>query len=481
MIELSKYKDEYKMFPLSAEILADTTTPINILRKLNEISDNFYLLESVENSESLGRYSFLGFEPSLNIKYKNGITTITSSEIISTSTEDPITILRKYINKYKSPKLPELPPFTGGFIGYMAYEMIAYAEPKLTLPLNHDNDFEFQFFDKVIAFDNLKKKIIVIVNMKLDNIAKQYKKARLEIAKIISLIQSTEAPEKIPYPKTVSFNCTTSKTKFFDMVKRAKQYITDGDIFQVVLSRKFEADFSGSLIDAYRMLRVNNPSPYMYFIKSDALEICGTSPETLVKVVDRKITTFPVAGTRPRGKTPEEDAELERSLLADEKELAEHNMLVDLARNDIGRVAAFGTVEVEEYLQIHRYSKVMHIASIVSGTLKKSFDAFHAINSLLPAGTLSGAPKFRACEIIAELEECSRGIYGGAIGYIDLSGNLDMCIAIRTAISDGQKVYVQAGAGIVYDSIAHNEYQECRNKASAVMQAVENAYNIDQF
>ncbi|OON97719.1 MAG: anthranilate synthase component I [Candidatus Epulonipiscioides saccharophilum] len=476
---IKKYQSEYKMYPLATEIFADTTTPINILRKINEISDNFYLLESVENSESLGRYSFLGFEPLLNIKYKNKITTISSNDLFLESTDDPINILREYVDKYKSPKIEGLPPFTGGFVGYMAYEMIGYAEPKLKLPINNFNDFEFQFFDKLIAFDNLKKKIIIIVNMKLDNIEKQYRKAKLEISKIINLIKSIDLPIKSNTPKIVNFHCNADRDKFFKIVQAAKQYITDGDIFQVVLSRRFEADFQGSLIDAYRTLRVNNPSPYMYFIKSSNLEICGASPETLVKVLNNKVTTFPVAGTRPRGKTLAEDLEFEKSLLVDEKELAEHNMLVDLARNDIGKISKYNSVKVDAYLKIHRYSKVMHIASIVSGQLKETFDSFDAITSLLPAGTLSGAPKFRACEIIAELEKESRGIYGGAIGYIDLSGNLDMCIAIRTAISDGKKVYVQAGAGIVYDSIEINEYQECENKAKAVMLAIENADHIE--
>ncbi|ONI45983.1 anthranilate synthase component I, partial [Candidatus Epulonipiscioides gigas] len=352
---------------------------------------------------------------------------------------------------------------------------------KLKIPVNDYNDFEFQFFDKVIVFDNLTKKIIIIVNLKLDDIEKQYQKAQLEIYKIVHLIQSTNDFEDATYPSNIEFNCNMNKEQFCNMVDKAKKYITNGDIFQVVLSRRFEADFEGSLIDAYRTLRVYNPSPYMYFIKSDNLEICGASPETLAKVNDKQVTTFPIAGTMPRGKSLEEDILFENMLINNQKELAEHNMLVDLARNDIGKISEYGSVNVDEYLQIHRYSKVMHIASVVSGQLKDTFDAFHAICSILPAGTLSGAPKFRACEIIAELEGCSRGIYGGAIGYIDLSGNLDMCIAIRTAISDGKKVYVQAGAGIVYDSIASNEYNECEHKAKAVMLAIQDAINIHKL
>ncbi len=453
---------------VSAEILSDNTTPILLLKKLSQISSNFYLFESVESEESIGRYSFLGYNPILNVKYKSGVTTTTSGQIVTTSTDDPIEILRSYTKNYQTPKSDNLPPFTGGFVGYMSYEMINYAEPKLTLPTNNFNDFEFNLFNKVIAFDNLKKKIIIIIS------GYNKEESTSEINNIINLIQENTTTCTQPIPQNLTFVQNKTEAQYEQMVHRAKNYITSGDIFQVVLSRKFEATFNGSLIDAYRTLRVTNPSPYMYFIKSDNLEICGASPETLVKVIDNKITTFPVAGTRPRGKTDEQDKQHEQSLLADEKELAEHNMLVDLARNDVGRVAKLDSVNVDKYLEIHRYSRVMHISSTVTGTLRDGLDAFDAIGSILPAGTLSGAPKFRACEIIAELEGESRGIYGGAIGYIDLSGNMDMCIAIRTAISDGKTVCVQAGAGIVHDSIAKNEYDECAHKASAVMSALNN-------
>jgi len=266
--------------------------------------------------------------------------------------------------------------------------------------------------------------------------------------------------------------------KISDMVRRGKHYITEGDIFQVVVSRRFETEYKSSLVNAYRVLRANNPSPYMYYICDDEIEIAGASPETMVKVIDKKITTFPVAGTRKRGATQTEDERLEKELLADEKELAEHNMLVDLARNDVGKISDYGTVNVDEYMKIHRFSKVMHIASVVTGNLKETNDAPDAVKSLLPAGTLSGAPKYRAMEIIDELEKAPRGIYGGAIGYLDLSGNLDVCIAIRTAIKHKGKVYVQAGAGIVADSIEANEYEECYNKALAVMEAVKGAANV---
>jgi anthranilate synthase component 1 len=270
-----------------------------------------------------------------------------------------------------------------------------------------------------------------------------------------------------------------SEEAYCDMVEKTKKYIREGDIFQGVVSRRFEADYKGSLINTYRVLRTTNPSPYMYFIGCDDVEIAGTSPETMVRLKDGKLTTFPVAGTRKRGATDEEDNELEVELLADEKECAEHNMLVDLARNDIGRIAEFGSVNVEEYMKIHRFSKVMHIASTVTGQIRKDKDGCDTIGALLPAGTLSGAPKIRACEIIDELEPVARGIYGGAIGYLDFSGNLDVCIAIRTAVKKADKVYVQAGAGIVADSVPANEYMECANKAGAVIDAVKAAWEVN--
>ncbi len=479
--KVATYQKDYKMYPLSTQIYADVTTPINLLKSISNISKDFYLLESVENEDSIGRYTFLGYDPILSVSYKAGVTTVSKDGGSTKLTDDPIEILRKYVDKYRSPQIDSLPPFTGGFVGYMAYEMINYTEPKLNLPSNKYNDFELKLFDKVIAFDNLRKKIIIIVNMKLDNLQENYTNTLAEIGRIVELVRHGNTNTKTAEASKVHFCSNIGLPLYAQMVARAKEYIEQGDIFQVVLSRRFESSYSGSLIDVYRVLRVNNPSPYMYFIKYGDLEICGASPETLVKVVDNKVTTFPVAGSRPRGRNHTEDKEFEYELLQDEKELAEHNMLVDLARNDVGRIAKRGSVEVEEYMEIHRYSRVMHIASVVTGQLHSMYDAFSAISSLLPAGTLSGAPKFRACEIIAELENNPRGIYGGAIGYIDLSGNLDMCIAIRTAVYDGKKIFVQAGAGIVYDSIAESEFNECWHKASAVISAVEAAKDINAF
>ena len=292
---------------------------------------------------------------------------------------------------------------------------------------------------------------------------------------IIDIIKNGEPAEHVPATLRSDFRAMFSQEQYSEMVEKAKDHIREGDIFQVVLSNRLEADFDGSLIDVYRILRTTNPSPYMFYFSGSDIEVAGASPETLVKLVDGVLHTFPLAGTRPRGKTEEDDRRLERELLSDEKELAEHNMLVDLGRNDIGKISKFGTVEVEKYMENERFSHVMHIGSTVRGEIREDKDAVDAIEAVLPAGTLSGAPKLRACQIIDELEDCKRGIYGGAIGYIDLTGNMDTCIAIRIAYRKKGKVFVRSGAGIVADSIPANEYRECINKAKAVTEAVRTA------
>ena len=494
--EAKKYEKDYKLIPVCKEIYADVITPITLLRKLAQVDDRYYLLESVEGGSRWGRYSFLGFNPLLQLTCKDHVVTVRSGAIKKVENEgsvhndtdnshegggnsDAMRILRKYLEEYKAPRIEGMPTFTGGFVGYFSYEMIGYAEPKLNLKKSDFDDYDLMLFDKVIAYDHLKQKICVIVNYEAATGEKGYHAAELEIEKMIHLINSNEKLNALDADKEVSFTCNTSEEKYCEMVERTKKYIKEGDIFQGVISRRFEAEYSGSLLNTYRVLRTTNPSPYMYFIQSGDVQIAGSSPETMVKLVDGKLTTFPVAGTRHRGRTREEDMALEKELLADEKECAEHNMLVDLARNDIGRIAEYGTVEVEEYMQIHRFSKVMHIASVVTGQIRADKDACDTVAALLPAGTLSGAPKFRACEIIDELEPVARGIYGGAIGYLDLSGNLDVCIAIRTAVKKGNKLYVQAGAGVVADSVPINEYQECANKAGAVIEAVKRASEVN--
>lgn len=477
--EAKEYEKEYDLIPVCQEIYADIVTPISLLRRLKEIDSKYYLLESVEGGKQWGRYSFLGVNPLLQITCKDGNVTTKSGAMEITEKKDAMQALRELLAKYKAPKINGMPSFTGGLVGYFSYEMIGYAEPKLKLKSSEVDDYNLMLFDKVIAYDHLKQKISVITNYRSELGEQGYNAAVLENEKMIHLIRSNAPLKEEVADKEVEFKCNMSEEAYCAMVERTKEYIREGDIFQGVVSRRFEADYKGSLINAYRVLRTTNPSPYMYFIGCDDLEIAGTSPETMVKLVNGKLTTFPVAGTRHRGETKEIDDALEVELLADKKECSEHNMLVDLARNDIGRIAEFGTVEVEEYMQIHRFSKVMHIASTVVGQIREDKDGCDTIAALLPAGTLSGAPKFRACEIIDELEPVARGVYGGAIGYLDFSGNLDVCIAIRTAVKKGNKVYVQAGAGVVADSVPINEYQECANKAGAVIEAVKNAAEVN--
>lgn len=477
--EAKQFEKEYNMIPVCREIYADIITPITLLRRLKEIDSKYYLLESVEGGKQWGQYSFLGVNPLLQISCKNGMVTMKSGAMETTEEKDAMQALRELLSQYRSPFIKGMPSFTGGLVGYFSYEMIGYEEPKLHLKESDFDDYNLMLFDKVIAYDHLRQKISVIANYRSEAGERGYNAALLEIEKMLHLIQDTTPLKKEKADEKVEFTCNLSEKAYCSMVEKTKHYIREGDIFQGVISRRFEADYEGSLINTYRVLRTTNPSPYMYFIGCEDLEIAGTSPETMVKLVNGKLTTFPVAGTRKRGATKKMDEELERELLADEKECSEHNMLVDLARNDIGRIAEFGTVEVEEYMKIHRFSKVMHIASTVVGRLREDKDSCDTVAALLPAGTLSGAPKFRACEIIDELEPVARGVYGGAIGYLDFSGNLDVCIAIRTAVKKGKKVYVQAGAGIVADSVPENEYMECANKAGAVIEAVKCASEVN--
>ncbi|MBD5540571.1 MAG: anthranilate synthase component I [Lachnospiraceae bacterium] len=477
--EASRYEKEYNIIPVCREIYADVVTPITLLRKLAQVDSRFFLLESVEGGNRWGRYSFLGVNPLMQISAKDGVVTLRSGAIEQKEEKEPMEALREQLAKFKTPKLSGMPSFTGGFVGHFSYEMIGYAEPKLHLKESEFDDYNLMLFDKVIAYDHLKQKIIVVVNYRSSQGETGYNAATLEIEKIIHMIYDVTALKPEEAQTEVNFTCNTSKEEYCEMVEKTKRYIREGDIFQGVISRRFEAEYHSSLLNTYRVLRTTNPSPYMYFIQCDDLQIAGTSPETMVKLEEGKLTTFPVAGTRKRGKDTKEDEMLEKELLADEKECAEHNMLVDLARNDIGRLAEYGSVTVEEYMKIHRFSKVMHIASVVCGRIREDKDGCDTIATMLPAGTLSGAPKFRACQIIDELEKDARGIYGGAIGYLDFSGNLDVCIAIRTAVKKGDKVYIQAGAGIVADSVPESEYQECANKAGAVIEAVKRASEVN--
>ena len=469
--QAKQYEKDYTYVPVCKDILADDVTPILMLRKLAALDEQYFLLESVEGG-NLGRYSFLGYHPKLSVSCKNGVVKVKENGMVRIIPGKPKEALQSLLEQYRSPQIEGLPTFTGGLVGYFSYEMIQYAEPKLHIKQSDVNDFELMMFDKLLAFDQVMHKLCIIVNARTADGEAGYNRAVEEIDAFIETLRITEP---IPYeqpPKAPEFTCNLSKEEYCSMVEKTKHYIKEGDIFQGVISRRFEAEYDGSLLNAYRVLRTTNPSPYMYYMQIKDMQIAGTSPETMVKLTNGKLMTFPVAGTRQRGKSIEEDQALEKELLADEKECAEHNMLVDLARNDLGRISEYGSVKVADYMAIHRFSKVMHIASTVVGDLAKDKTCGDTIEALLPAGTLSGAPKFRACEIIDELEPVARGVYGGAIGYMDFSGNLDVCIAIRTAVKKGKKVYVQAGAGIVADSIPENEYQECANKAGAVIEAI---------
>lgn len=475
---MSLQKD-YTTIPVCREVYADVTTPIALLRRLQSRSKRFFLLESVEGGEKWARYSFLGYDPILRAVCKDGCVTLEGAQNKTVQTDAPLDVVREVLRDYRSPQLAGLPPFTGGFVGYFAYAMLAYAEPTLKIRRGESSDFDLLLFDKVIAFDHLKQKIVLIVNMKTDNVMENYGRACAELQAMAALVaDGSPLPAAQPLD-TPHFTCNVSEEQYADIVERTRQHIFDGDIFQAVQSRRFVSPYSGSMLSAYRVLRTTNPSPYMVFFSVDGDEIMCSSPETLVRLQNGRLTTFPVAGSRPRGATDEEDLALERELLADEKELSEHNMLVDLGRNDLGRISKIGSVEVTQYMKIHRYSKIMHICSQVEGEIAQGFDACAAIEAVLPAGTLSGAPKIRACQMIEEMEPDPRGVYGGAIGYLDFAGNMDTCIAIRMATKTGGTVCVQAGGGIVADSVAHSEYMESFHKARAVMQALQNAAEVD--
>lgn len=564
--QIRSYVGRYRVYPVSTEILSDMRTPLEVLLALQNVSDHVYLLESVSGHENWGRYTFLGYDPKLEITCQSGILRIRTSDAKDTAvsegsqfsetkvtaasegsqlsetkviaasegsqlnetrvtaasegsllseakatsaseanlcieTNDPGNFIRRIIAAHRSPKVENLPPFTGGLVGYFSYDYLKYAEPGLRLDAEDGdgfNDVDLMLFDKVIVFDNYRQKMILIVNMELpeertkegaeeameeaskeaeedDFLKKSYQRACLALQEMADLVKKGRMMRISPGKMTSPVQALFSEEQFCGMVENAKRHIFEGDIFQVVLSNRLEARYEGSLLNTYRILRTVNPSPYMFYFASSDLEVAGASPETLVKLEDGVLYTFPLAGTRPRGRTPEEDQALEQELLADPKELAEHSMLVDLGRNDIGKIAEYGSVEVEKAFQVERFSHVMHIGSTVRGRISEDKDALDAVASILPAGTLSGAPKIRAMQIIDDLENNKRGIYGGALGYLSLTGNLDLCIAIRIAYKKNGKVYIRSGAGIVADSDPRKEYQECLNKARAVLVSLEKA------
>jgi anthranilate synthase component 1 len=447
---------------------------------LKNVSSHCYMLESVAEKEKWGRYTFLGYDPKLQITAVGSELTIGD---VKMKTNDPSVQIRQILSNYRSPRFDYLPPFTGGLAGYFSYDFLAYAEKTLRTDVQDTESFkdvDLMLFDKVIAFDNFRQKLILIANMRLSEGEAGYNKAKMELRQMAELLRNGERKKEPSGRLTTEVTALFDKEQYCGMVERAKRHIREGDIFQIVLSNRLSAGFEGSLLNTYRVLRTINPSPYMFYFSGTDVEIAGASPETLVKLEDGVLHTFPLAGTRPRGKTEKEDKELEEGLLRDEKELAEHNMLVDLGRNDLGKISKFGSVQVEKLHSIERYSHVMHIGSTVRGEIREEFDGLDAVSAVLPAGTLSGAPKIRACQLIAELENNKRGIYGGAIGYIDFTGNLDTCIAIRIAYKKNGKVFVRSGAGIVADSVPEKEYQECINKAAAVVNALKMAEEADE-
>lgn len=466
-------KGEYNVLPLSCEIMSDFTTPIETLRVLKNYSEHAFMLESALADDRWGRYTFLGYDPKLLITCDKGKLSIGDDTV---ETDDPASHIRKVMGDYRSCHFDWLPSFTGGLVGYFSYDYLGYSEPTVRCEVDDSEgfkDIDLMLFDKLICFDNIRQKIILIVNMKLSgDIEANYEEATEQLASLADLLYNGNKKQEPESRLTGDVTPLFEKEEFCEMVEKAKEHIYDGDIFQIVLSNRLSAPFEGSLFNTYRILRTINPSPYMFYLAGTDVEVAGASPETLVKLENGVLHTFPLAGTRKRGNTRAEDELLEKELLADEKELAEHNMLVDLGRNDLGKVCDFGTVEVESLRRVHRFSHVMHIGSTVRGQIREDKDALDAIGAVLPAGTLSGAPKIRACQLIGELENNKRGIYGGAIGYIDFAGNMDMCIAIRIAYRKNGQVFVRSGAGIVADSKPEAEYEECLNKAKASMEAL---------
>ncbi len=465
--------------PVCKELVADLLTPVSAFLKVAEHSDYAFLLESVEGGEHVGRYSFLGKDPFLILRGRNGGTEIEKAGVTTTSEQPFIETLRGLMNSFQSPFVPGLPRFTGGAVGYLGYDTAAWFEPTTKRAGDTDADRDdagFMLFDTVLAFDHVQHRILLIANARISGDEDLRSLYQFACAKIEFLERELERALSIKRPgggDGVTLVSNMPQATYESIVKRAKEYIAAGDIYQVVLSQRFEAEVGVDAFTVYRALRHVNPSPYMFFIRMGDRSIVGSSPEMLVRVEGRHAITHPIAGTRPRGKSEEEDVRLGEELKRNEKEKAEHVMLVDLGRNDIGRVCDYGTVRVPTYMALERYSHVMHLVSVVEGQLAEGRDRLDALVSCFPAGTVSGAPKVRAMQIINELEPTRRGLYAGAVGYLDFAGNLDFCIAIRSIVLEGGKAYIQAGAGIVADSNPTAEYEETRDKARAMIRALE--------
>ncbi len=468
--------------PVFRQLVSDTLTPVSAYCRLQDDTNSF-LFESVIGGERVGRYSFLGAGPFLQIDaFDREIVLTEAGETKRYSVDDPLEHLHTMLENYRAPHLAELPRFCGGAVGFAGYDTVRYAESLLNPPTDDRGlpDLSFAFYDRMVIFDQIQKTIQVVVHadVRQRDFRSAYDEACRRVDALCEQLDNTTetirlADISLVGDPQIPFQSNFTREGYEAAVEKCKEYIRAGDIFQVVLSQRLEVNTTASSLDIYRALRVVNPSPFMFLVRSPSVTLIGSSPEIMVRVEDGRTTIRPLAGTRRRGKTQAEDLSLERELLADEKERAEHVMLIDLARNDVGRVAEFGSVELSDVMQVERYSHVMHISSTVTGKLAPGKTALDALRAGLPAGTLSGAPKVRAMQIIDELEPHRRGPYGGAVGYLDFTGHMDTCIALRTIVMMGQKAYVQAGAGIVADSVPASEYEETLSKARGLMKAIE--------
>ncbi|MBI5217157.1 MAG: anthranilate synthase component I [Ignavibacteriae bacterium] len=467
----------YNVIPVSKSLLADTLTPVSAYLRLRKESDKSFLFESVEGGERIARYSFIGKNPIVTLKCKEKTTWISEKGITFESNNNFFDIIDKTISKYKQPTLPNLPRFRGGLVGFIGYDAIRFVEniPASVSDSSPMFDSILSLYTTVLAFDHLKHQIIIIVNVVVnpdEPLIEQYNSALNEIATLESQLRDSTPSSHEFHSDSNSLRHEIEHEQFLQSVEQAKHHIHEGDIFQVVLSQRFSTSYHGDLFNVYRALRIVNPSPYLYYLSFDDFTVIGSSPEILVRVENGATEVYPIAGTRRRGATDEEDKRLEAELLADTKERAEHIMLVDLGRNDLGRVCEVGTVKVDQLMFVVRYSHVMHIASRVTGKVDKEKSCVDVLKATFPAGTVSGAPKIRAMEIIDKLEKSRRGIYAGGVGYFDFSGNMDICIAIRTMFATNDTIYLQSGAGIVADSNPESEYRETINKAQALVEAL---------
>jgi anthranilate synthase component I len=484
--QFSRLAREATLVPVVKSVSADLLTPVSAFLAIAEKEPHAFLLESIERGEQIGRYTFLGANPYMRVRAREGVVEIERGGKRETLTgqENVFQVVKRLLRQHRPASMPGLPPFTAGAVGYFAYDVVRqlekigdHAKDDLHLP-----DAELMFFDRLLAFDHLRHQIHIVAtgDVSCETPRRAYERAVRDLAVIERKLARGLSPavwRKSAKKKAgkLKVHSGTDRTKFLRSVERCKEYITAGDIFQVVLSQRLDFTPEVAPFDLYRALRQVNPSPYLYFLRSGDSHILGSSPEMLVRVTGRKLEYRPIAGTHPRGHDEAEDLRLEEKMRSDEKERAEHVMLVDLGRNDLGRVSEYGSVKVKDLMYVERYSHVMHLVSALEGTLRKDLDALDAFAACFPAGTLSGAPKVRAMQIIEELEPTRRGIYGGSVLYADFAGNLDSCIGIRTMLMQRKKAYLQAGAGIVADSDPASEFQESMNKAQALLRAVEMA------